>query len=61
MLELTKRITHVDASEIHDNLVLPYELRIRGRLRATTETKQEPSHEHYDKAGELRNPHEQRA
>ena len=38
MLELTKRITHVDASEIHDNLVLPYELRIRGRLRATTET-----------------------
>ena len=26
MLELTKRITHVDASEIHDNLVLPYEL-----------------------------------
>ena len=38
MLELTKRITHVDASEIHDSLVLPYELRIRGRLRATTET-----------------------
>src|SRR5690554_7891031 len=38
MLELIKRITHVDASEIHDNLVLPYELRIRGRLRATTET-----------------------
>lgn len=38
MLELTQRITHVDASEIHDNLVLPYELRIRGRLRATTET-----------------------
>lgn len=39
MLELIKRISHVDASEIHDNLVLPYELRIRGRLRATTETK----------------------
>src|SRR5690554_2467441 len=38
MLELIKRITQVDASEIHDNLVLPYELRIRGRLRATTET-----------------------
>ena len=32
MLELTQRITHVDASEIHDNLVLPYELRIRGRF-----------------------------
>ncbi|MBB5321878.1 urease accessory protein UreE [Marinobacter oulmenensis] len=38
MFELTKRITHVDASEIHDNLVLPYELRIRGRLRTTSET-----------------------
>ena len=44
MLELTERIgdvesTGIETSEIHDNLILPYELRIRGRLRATTETK----------------------
>ncbi|WP_323751461.1 urease accessory protein UreE [Marinobacter sp.] len=43
MLELTQRIGDVnsagiDTSEILDNLVLPYELRIRGRLRASTET-----------------------
>ena len=43
MLELTERIgdvnsTGIDTSEILDNLILPYELRIRGRLRATTET-----------------------
>ncbi|UZE96710.1 urease accessory protein UreE [Alkalimarinus alittae] len=40
MLELIKRINHVD-SEIHDSLTLPYELRIRGRLRSITETGQE--------------------
>ncbi|WP_341582513.1 urease accessory protein UreE [Marinobacter metalliresistant] len=44
MLELIERIgdvksTGIDTSEILDNLILPYELRIRGRLRATTETK----------------------
>lgn len=44
MLELTKRLSEqeaagIDSSEILDNLILPYELRIRGRLRATTETK----------------------
>ena len=44
MLELTKRLSEeeaagIDSSEILDNLVLPYELRIRGRLRATTQTK----------------------
>ncbi|AKV95494.1 urease accessory protein UreE [Marinobacter sp. CP1] len=43
MLELIERIgdvksTGIDTSEILDNLILPYELRIRGRLRATTET-----------------------
>ncbi|QSP94835.1 urease accessory protein UreE [Marinobacter salinisoli] len=38
MLELTQRINDVDSSEIHDSLILPYELRIRGRLRATTVT-----------------------
>lgn len=41
MLELIKRITNVDATEIHDNLTLPYELRMRGRLRTTTETSQD--------------------
>ena len=44
MLELTKRLSEqeaagIDSSEILDNLILPSELRIRGRLRATTETK----------------------
>ncbi len=44
MLELTKRLSErevagIDSSEILDNLILPYELRIRGRLRATTETR----------------------
>ncbi len=38
MLELTQRIENVDASEVLDTLTLPYELRIRGRLRATTDT-----------------------
>lgn len=41
MLELIKRITNVETSEIHDNLTLPYELRMRGRLRTTTETSQD--------------------
>jgi len=43
MLELTERLgtpekAAVETSEILDTLVLPYELRTRGRLRATTET-----------------------
>ena len=38
MLELIERIHNIDSAEIHDNLILPYELRMRGRLRATTET-----------------------
>ncbi|MFT4817968.1 MAG: urease accessory protein [Marinobacter psychrophilus] len=38
MLELIERTHNIDSAEIHDNLVLPYELRMRGRLRATTET-----------------------
>jgi urease accessory protein len=38
MLELIERTYNIDSAEIHDNLVLPYELRQRGRLRATTET-----------------------
>ncbi|WP_166253703.1 urease accessory protein UreE [Marinobacter salicampi] len=38
MLELTERLgTDVEAAEIFDTLTLPYELRIRGRLRATTD------------------------
>lgn len=41
MLELTQRVSLVDASEIHDHLTLPYELRQRGRLRARTETGQD--------------------
>ncbi|MBD3658648.1 MULTISPECIES: urease accessory protein UreE [Marinobacter] len=41
MLELTQRIENVDASEVLDTLTLPYELRIRGRLRATTDTNQD--------------------
>lgn len=38
MLELTQRVSLVEASEIHDHLTLPYELRQRGRLRARTDT-----------------------
>jgi len=38
MLELTQRIGLVDSSEIYDQLTLPFELRMRGRLRATTDT-----------------------
>ncbi|WP_372926539.1 urease accessory protein UreE [Marinobacter sp.] len=41
MLELTQRLGLVDASEIHDHLTLPFELRMRGRLRAKTETGQD--------------------
>ncbi|MDX1636085.1 MAG: urease accessory protein UreE [Marinobacter sp.] len=38
MLELTERLgTDIEACEIFDTLTLPYELRIRGRLRATTD------------------------
>lgn len=38
MLELTQRIGAVESSEIHDHLTLPFELRMRGRLRAKTDT-----------------------
>ena len=38
MLELTQRIGPVETSEIHDHLTLPFELRMRGRLRARTDT-----------------------
>lgn len=44
MLELTQRLgvmTAMTAAEIHDTLTLPYELRIRGRLRATTDRLQQ--------------------
>ncbi|WP_339801589.1 urease accessory protein UreE [uncultured Marinobacter sp.] len=37
MLELTQRIEPTEQAEIYDTLTLPYELRIRGRLRATTD------------------------
>ncbi|MGP4845603.1 urease accessory protein UreE [Marinobacter sp. 1Y8] len=37
MLELTQRMGQVESAEIFDSLTLPYELRIRGRLRATTD------------------------
>lgn len=37
MIELTERIAPVESAEIFDNLTLPFELRIRGRLRATTD------------------------
>ncbi|MFW5823967.1 MAG: urease accessory protein UreE [Marinobacter sp.] len=37
MLELTQRIEPMEQAEIHDTLTLPLELRIRGRLRATTD------------------------
>lgn len=36
MLELTKRIDSDTDSEIFDSLILPYELRIRGRLKGVT-------------------------
>ena len=38
MLELTQRVGAVESSEIHDHLTLPFELRMRGRLRAKTDT-----------------------
>ncbi|WP_367109817.1 urease accessory protein UreE [uncultured Psychrobacter sp.] len=44
MLELTTRVDDdhkVDESEIQDTLTLPYELRIRGRLKATTDNGRE--------------------
>lgn len=37
MLEMTQRIAPVEKAEVLDTLTLPYELRIRGRLRATTD------------------------
>lgn len=40
MLELTQRMdstTEVDTAEVYDTLTLPYELRIRGRLKAVTD------------------------
>lgn len=40
MLELTQRIdssAQADQVEVYDTLTLPYELRIRGRLKATTD------------------------
>lgn len=40
MLQLTQRIEST-TQEVHDTLTLPYELRIRGRLRATTDKGQE--------------------
>ncbi|WP_019673220.1 urease accessory protein UreE [Psychrobacter lutiphocae] len=42
MLELTKRLETKDKEgEVLDTLTLPYELRIRGRLKATTDKGQE--------------------
>ncbi|MDK9556830.1 urease accessory protein UreE [Marinobacter sp. M216] len=38
MLELTQRVGPVETTEIHDHLTLPFELRMRGRLRAKTDT-----------------------
>ncbi len=37
MLELTQRIDANPNAEVHDTLSLPYELRIRGRLKAVTD------------------------
>ena len=37
MLEMNQRIAPVEPAEVFDTLTLPYELRIRGRLRATTD------------------------
>ncbi|MBW7470890.1 urease accessory protein UreE [Marinobacter sp. F4218] len=38
MLELTQRVGPVETTEIHDHLTLPFELRMRGRLRTKTDT-----------------------
>ena len=37
MLELTQRIDGSTQAEVYDTLTLPYELRIRGRLKAVTD------------------------
>lgn len=37
MLKLTQRIDGNSQAEVHDTLSLPYELRIRGRLKAVTD------------------------
>lgn len=37
MLELTQRIDANPSADVHDTLSLPYELRIRGRLKAMTD------------------------
>lgn len=37
MLKLTQRIDGNSQTEVHDTLSLPYELRIRGRLKAVTD------------------------
>lgn len=37
MLELTKRIDGSTQADVYDTLTLPYELRIRGRLKAVTD------------------------
>jgi urease accessory protein len=37
MLELTQRIARSSPADVHDTLSLPYELRIRGRLKAVTD------------------------
>ncbi|MFN1619298.1 urease accessory protein UreE [Vibrio rotiferianus] len=37
MLELTKRLDANTECEVFDSLILPYELRIRGRLKGVTE------------------------
>lgn len=41
MLELTRRLGLADSNDIYDQLTLPFELRMRGRLRATTDTGQD--------------------
>ena len=38
MLELIKRIDGSTQADVHDTLTLPYELRIRGRLKAVTDS-----------------------
>ena len=38
MLELTQRIDGSTQADVHDTLTLPYELRIRGRLKAVTDS-----------------------
>lgn len=37
MLELTQRIASSSSVDVHDTLSLPYDLRIRGRLKAVTD------------------------